>query len=197
MIRHESINPLDYTKLAWKHVYASNKRGFRGVDDEDMFQSAMEGILLAIKSFDESRGVKFETFAYWYIQREINSLFYRNTTVGHKETKKGILVSKTQDILYADMPASEGSPTSSHEDCSVLSHEEDVDSEIWVEEYLSSLKLNSIENEYFYDMIVHGDQDASANYQVKTGNTRSRSMQVKQRVRQKARRHLDSINRFG
>ncbi len=54
---------------------AASKVHPAGVDREDVGQAAVIGLLLAVDSFDPTRGCAFSTHAHWWIQRELLRLY--------------------------------------------------------------------------------------------------------------------------
>tara|TARA_R110002110_G_C13274252_1_gene701979 strand:+ start:202 stop:891 length:690 start_codon:yes stop_codon:yes gene_type:complete len=51
----------------------------RGVDIDDLFQESVLGLTRAVDEFDWSKGFKFSTYAYWWIQASIRSYIAANT----------------------------------------------------------------------------------------------------------------------
>jgi len=174
------IDPANYVNLAWSHVNASNKKGIRGVEVDDLFQSAMLGIVEASKKYNESIG-KFETYAFWYIQRAINKSIYRlTTTTGNKK----VHVPKITEVLYDDLPSS---PEAMDKD-DRLSTGDDKEFYVWCEEYLDLLNLPEDKLEFFMNLAILGDKEATSRYKEKTGVTRQRTNQVKQEIREYAQK---------
>ncbi len=62
------------------HACAQRFRG-RGVEYEDLFQAGCIGLIKAADHFDESRGLKFSTYAVPVILGEIKGVFRHNGTV--------------------------------------------------------------------------------------------------------------------
>ena len=60
--------------LGLVHACATRFKG-RGIEYEDMFQAGCMGLVKAYDAFDESRGVKFSTYAVPVILGEIKRLF--------------------------------------------------------------------------------------------------------------------------
>jgi RNA polymerase primary sigma factor len=52
------------------HYVASDYRGF-GVDYEDLVQEGTVGLARAVEKFDHRRGLKFSTYAIWWIRRAV------------------------------------------------------------------------------------------------------------------------------
>jgi RNA polymerase sigma factor (sigma-70 family) len=49
--------------------YVANRYQWKGVDFEDLMQEGVLGLLEAIARFDASRGVRFSTYAVWWIRQ--------------------------------------------------------------------------------------------------------------------------------
>ena len=62
------------------HACANRFRG-RGIDYDDLFQAGCIGLIQAADRFDESRGLKFSTYAVPVILGEIRGLFRKSSTV--------------------------------------------------------------------------------------------------------------------
>ena len=50
----------------------------RGVDIDDLFQESVMGLTRAVDQFDWSKGFKFSTYAYWWIQQAVRSYLASN-----------------------------------------------------------------------------------------------------------------------
>jgi RNA polymerase sporulation-specific sigma factor len=70
MDREESVQ----NNLGLVHACARHFRG-RGIDYDDLFQAGCLGLVKAVDNFDESRGLKFSTYAVPVILGEIRRLF--------------------------------------------------------------------------------------------------------------------------
>src|SRR3954468_6219008 len=53
------------------HALASRYRG-RGVPVEDLVQEGTLGLMRAVERFDHRRGLKFSTYAVWWIRRSLS-----------------------------------------------------------------------------------------------------------------------------
>lgn len=51
----------------------------RGVDIDDLFQESVLGLTRAVDEFDWSKGFKFSTYAYWWIQASVRAYIAANT----------------------------------------------------------------------------------------------------------------------
>ena len=179
-----TIDPLEYTNLAWKHSNTSGKKFLRGANLEDIFQSAMVGICEAAKVYDCSKDTKFEVFAFWYIQRAINKNFYKAAFVN----KKCVLVPICDEALYNDLP---DIAEINYEDCGNLAFKEDKEGNLFIQEFMEGLPLTGVELQYFKDIVLHGERDASTRYREATGFTIQRAMQVKNKVKKVAANHFE------
>lgn len=70
MDREETVQ----NNLGLVHACARHFRG-RGIDYDDLFQAGCLGLVKAVDNFDESRGLKFSTYAVPVILGEIRRLF--------------------------------------------------------------------------------------------------------------------------
>ena len=50
----------------------------RGVDIDDLFQESVLGLTRAVDQFDWSKGFKFSTYAYWWIQQAVRAYLASN-----------------------------------------------------------------------------------------------------------------------
>jgi len=170
------INPLDYEALAWSHANKSNKRFLKGSSLEDIKQSAMLGICEAAKNYDCSKGKKFEVYAFWYIRRAINLLFYKSTQVDGKPT----LVAIADEALYGDLPETD---EFNYEDCQLMAAADNKEGDLFVQEFMEELPLEGVEKQYFVDMVTEGPLFASKAYRETTGNSIQRAAQIKNKVK--------------
>ena len=105
-------------------VHSCAKRfKYRNLDYEDIFQSGCVGLIKAVRSFDESRGLKFSTYAVPVIFGEIKQLFRSSGSikVGRKLKDLSIKVKKECEKFMLEY---ERQPTISE-----LCEKFDVDSE--------------------------------------------------------------------
>ena len=171
----------DHTDLAWYFANSSNKKHLQGVELEDLYQSALIGIWLASLQYDDSLG-SFSNFAYKYIQGEITNLVYKQAT----EDGKSVRVERVAEILLGDMD--------SDEDCiDQDTYEDDILDIEFIEEYLSTLPLREDYKPYFYNLITHGDREATRLYIEDKGFSRQRAYQVKKHIRDVAKRHMERL----
>jgi RNA polymerase primary sigma factor len=56
----------------------AKKYSNRGVDLEDLFQESIIGLTHAVDRFDWTRGFKFSTYAYWWIQQSVRQYLAAN-----------------------------------------------------------------------------------------------------------------------
>lgn len=88
---------LDYEGLIYSVIHKYPKR----YDKDDLFQAGMLGLIDAYKHFDDSKGTKFSTYAYYYIVGEINKYIRENSSLKVSKNlidlKKSIL--KTRELM--------------------------------------------------------------------------------------------------
>lgn len=98
------MNKLDDTfvqnNLGLVHSLATRFRG-RGIEYEELFAAGCEGLVKAANGFDESRGLKFSTYAVPVILGEIKRLFRDGGTVKVSRSLKelSLKVARTQEQL--------------------------------------------------------------------------------------------------
>lgn len=82
------------------HSCANRFRG-RGIEYDDLFQAGCLGLLKAISSFDENRGVMFSTYATPVIWGEIRQLFRDGGTVkvSRRIKELGVKAAKVQEQM--------------------------------------------------------------------------------------------------
>lgn len=98
------------TKLQkWLPLVRSRANAFRekGVESDDLVQEGLIGLLSAIRSYDESRGASFETFAYICITNRMKSAISlakkRTDTVSLDESQESPDVkADPQEIVLSD-----------------------------------------------------------------------------------------------
>ena len=76
----------------------------KGSDYEDIFQAGCLGLTRAAKSFDNSRGVKFSTYAVPFILGEIKNFFHSNKKikVGRNIQKVSKMINIEQESFYKE-----------------------------------------------------------------------------------------------
>ena len=173
------INIENYKDLAHYYANKSNKRHLQGIELDDLYQSAMIGIWIASKTYEQSQG-EFTTYAHKFIEGEINNLIYKPTQIGGKKQRvpriKEELVS---DILDEEMDAN------CYDDNSF-----EVE---YFTDYLADLPLEEKDKAYFVNMVKYGDTDATQLYMAVNGVTRQRANQVKQEIREIAKQHKEVL----
>ncbi|SFC71283.1 sigma-70 family RNA polymerase sigma factor [Ruminococcus albus] len=100
MSREESHLPED--NLGLVHLCANRFRG-RGIEYDDLYSAGCMGLVKASKAFDESRGVKFSTYAVPVILGEIKRLFRDGGTVKVSRSLKELslkITRTTQDFTH-------------------------------------------------------------------------------------------------
>ena len=168
------IDVEDYVDLAWFHANHSNKKHLQGVELDDLYQHAMIGIWTASLAYDKDIG-SFPAYAYKYIQGEINNLIYKKVN--------GKRVPRIMETLVEDID--------SDEDCLGLNYYDDAVEDIeFINTYLSTLTLKKDHKTFFYNLLRHGDKEATRLYMDTTGVTRQRAGQVKKEIREVTQKHL-------
>lgn len=86
------------------HACAHKFKG-RGIEYEDLFQAGCMGLIKATDAFDESRGVRFSTYAVPVILGEMRRLFRDGGTVKVSRTLKELSLKavRTQERLSIEM----------------------------------------------------------------------------------------------
>jgi RNA polymerase sigma factor (sigma-70 family) len=119
------VNGIDVTKhMGLVHAIAHRYKwatGGSGVGYDDLVQSGLEGAMVAASKFDHSRGLKFSTYASWwirhYIAREIHD---RGRTiripVGLQDKLRRAGKPLPCPCTSVDAPAKDDDPTSSMHD---------------------------------------------------------------------------------
>lgn len=96
-------------ELVMSHVYlakiTARKYSNKGMEYEDLVQEGMIGLVRATKSFDEDRGVKFSTYAiYWVKQAILQCLTSKSRVIrlpNHIVTNK-LKVNKFKQVFLED-----------------------------------------------------------------------------------------------
>lgn len=60
-------------------LHIAKKYANKGVDVDDLLQEAIIGLTRAVDQFDWSRGFKFSTYAYWWVQQAVRQFVAGNT----------------------------------------------------------------------------------------------------------------------
>ena len=60
-------------------LHIVKKYSNKGVDVDDLLQEAIIGLTRAVDQFDWSRGFKFSTYAYWWVQQAVRQFIAGNT----------------------------------------------------------------------------------------------------------------------
>ena len=93
--------------LGLVHACAKRFKG-RGVEYDDLYQAGCLGLVKAVDAFDESRGVRFSTYAVPVILGEMRRLFRDGGTVKVGRTLKELSLRATREC--ASFEAREGRP---------------------------------------------------------------------------------------
>ena len=62
-------------------MYIANRYRREGVDIEDLIQEASIGLMFAARQFDPERGVRFTSYAGWWIEAQLRRFLSRNSSV--------------------------------------------------------------------------------------------------------------------
>lgn len=73
ILEHQGLVRIVIKKFRWV------ERG-KNLDQDDLFQAGMIGLMRSVETFDESRGIKFSTYATWWIKHFVRRL-------GHDESR--------------------------------------------------------------------------------------------------------------
>ena len=84
------------SNLALVHSCAQRFRG-RGVEYDDLFQAGCVGLLQAAERFDESRGLRFSTYAVPLILGEMKQLFRRGGSVSMSRSLRELALRATRE----------------------------------------------------------------------------------------------------
>ena len=167
----------DYVDLAYYYANKSNKKNLQGIELDDLYQSAMIGIWIASKTYDDELGA-FTTYAHQFIEGEINNLVYKIVqTEGSRHR-----VPRIKEELVSDLLDDEMSETLDHYDEPYLEDKYFMD-------YLSGIPLTPREKVYFVNIVKYGDKEATALFMTVNGITKQRANQLKQKIRKVAAKH--------
>ncbi len=140
------------------HACAQRYKG-KGIDYDDLFQAGCVGLVKATDGFDESRGLKFSTYAVPVILGEIRRLFRDGGTVKVSRSLKelSLKAKKEQDIFTRTY----GREPSIHELAKIM----DVDYGTLVEAICASappLSLTHEEDDGEFDLPMDSPEEALA-----------------------------------
>ena len=162
------IDVTDYRRLAFKHINALPRDKKEGLEEGDLLNAAYTGIWLASKAFNKDRdGAEFTTFCYWYIQRELTNLKFRQTTLNGKT----INVKRDTDYLYDDLVTfsdQEGEEGDIGE-LEALAIPSFFEEDTFVQEFLDDIPLEGDKKDFFYDLYHNDNTTAVKNYMDKNG----------------------------
>ena len=175
------INIEDYVDLAHFYANKSNKRHLQGVELDDLYQSAMIGIWIASKTYDDELG-SFTTYAHQFIEGEINNLVYKIATVdGTKRRVPRIKEELVSDILDDEML--EG----------VEYYEEPYLEDQYFINYLAGLKLSPRDKTFFVNIVKYGETEATSLFMSVNDCSRQRASQVKKEIRKVAAKRNEEL----
>lgn len=146
------INILEYKNLV-HHIIS--KYNCSGVDPKDLLSHGMIGLIKAKENFDESRGVKFNTYAYFWVKKKILSFLEEQRKYTNNVIDQGTLMKMipTKDDNTSDITFEEvlGVLASKNESFSVGQNEfysEDIESYLSV---LNSREKTVIKNRFGFN----------------------------------------------
>ena len=89
------------SSLALVHSCAQRFRG-RGIEYDDLFQAGCLGLIKAAENFEESRGLRFSTYAVFLILGEMRLLFRKGGTVNMSRALRELAVraSRARDDFF-------------------------------------------------------------------------------------------------
>ena len=89
------------SSLALVHSCAQRFRG-RGIEYDDLFQAGCLGLIKAAENFEESRGLRFSTYAVFLILGEMRLLFRKGGTVKMSRALRELAVraSRARDDFF-------------------------------------------------------------------------------------------------
>ena len=89
------------SSLALVHSCAQRFRG-RGIEYDDLFQAGCLGLIKAAENFEESRGLRFSTYAVFLILGEMRQLFRKGGTVKMSRALRELAVraSRARDDFF-------------------------------------------------------------------------------------------------
>jgi len=179
------VNVTDYRDLAFKHINALPLYRKIDVEEADLLNAAYLGIFLASKNFKEDKGTDFKAFCYWYIRQELSLLTHKpRTKEGKTYFERKVKEDLFEDVADISFPYDDALATNDYKD-------EMID----IDKFLKGLPLEGIELNFFNDMYTDCEKTAVINYREMTGNTRARAEQVKRKVKAKAKRYLERLER--
>lgn len=148
------IDVMDHTGLAYKYARKYVTAGYRrGYTDEDLFQTAMLGVLKAEKAYKPGE-YPFTTLATFYIKAELRKLFYIKGTSNIRPTEE---------------------PMSSWESYLIRENElslPDNTAEVEVLEAIEKVQVNASNKKYLEEIVTYGPQDANKRLEEREGITR-------------------------
>ena len=171
------IDVEDYADLAYYYANKSNKKHLQGIELDDLYQSAMIGIWIASKTYDDELGA-FTTYAHQFIEGEINNLVYKIVQTDGDRHR----VPRIKEELVSDLLDDEMAETLYHYDAPYLEDKYSMD-------YLGGIPLTPREKAYFVNIVKYGDKEATVLFMSVNNVTRQRASKIKQKIRRVAAIH--------
>ena len=104
IMSRESDSAMDYLLNKYKGLVLSCSKSLfiLGGDDQDLVQEGMIGLFKAIRDFDETRKIKFSTFAQLCIKRNIYTAITNSKSLKHEPLNNGVSISSTDTSEFDD-----------------------------------------------------------------------------------------------
>ena len=188
------IDVTDYRRLAFKHINALPRDKKEGLEEGDLLNAAYTGIWLASKAFNKDRdGAEFTTFCYWYIQRELTNLKFRQTTLNGKT----INVKRDTDYLYDDLVtfSDQDGEEGDIGELEALAVPSFFEEDTFVQEFLDNVPLEGDKKDFFYDMYHNDSTTAVKNYMDRRGCSRQAAYLIRKKTLEIVEDYYARLNR--
>ncbi len=148
---------LDYENLVYSII---NKYG-NYFDRDDLYQVGMIGLMDARRHFDKKHGVKFSSYAYYYIVGEVTKFVRENRSVKVSKdvVKLGQTIEKTKDVMRQRLGRE---PTDTEVALFMEIDEEKVTDTTRAMQDVQSLDFMYDEDVSLYNSVMSFDNDTSA-----------------------------------
>ena len=166
------IDVLEYSDLAkkWANKYSPNAYE----TFEDLYQTAMIGVIRAAKLYDETKKACFITFANYYIRAEIQRLLYKDT---NKKTPR-IREDYQEDEILEMYNVSEF---------------DEAQSFLYCKEYIKRLPLSEKNTQFFTDMVEEGVTEAVRLFLQRHKVTKQAAYSRKKKILKIAQHHYERL----
>ncbi len=128
----------------------ANKYSFEFSEKEDAYQDGVIGFIKALDRFDISRGIKFTTFSFDYIRREVS----RKTLIEKKSVSKN---KKKEKIVKISIDDSENNGLSNSIELSKDTSEANdlkIDLDMSLDKYLKPLERDVLKLHFYEDLTL-------------------------------------------